>query len=153
MALLPLLLLSLLTISCTDSDCLVHSYQQTGSDVWLRADTLRYEIPEAPASGIYTISVEMRTGETFSYRYIYMAIERHMHHPDYLHCDTIRFDMARDGVHLDGRGSTITTFCRPALNIRLCKGQSGEVRLLHLMSREVLPDIREVGVRICKTDQ
>ena len=121
------------------------------NDGWKISDTLVYDLPPAPESGLYTISVEMRTGQKFLYRGVYVAMERNMQSPCYQHCDTVCFLMARDSIHMDSRGSTIQTFQHPVLNITLRKGQSGQIRLHHLMSREVLPDIREVGVRVVKS--
>lgn len=140
-------LLGLLLVGCTDS-VLVHRYEPVSDRGWVRTDTLCFFLPSASQTGDYILSLGMRHTSVFPYEGIWVVVETQLHRPSALLTDTLYFQAYDDqGVSLS-QGVNLLQREVPLRCLHLRCGQSGTVRLRHIMTRETIPAIREMGIRM-----
>lgn len=141
-----LLAVLFLTAACRRTT-FMHHYEHVSSEGWARTDTLRFRLPEVRDSGDYLLDLGMRYTATFPYRGVWVVAETRLCGDSVARRDTLYFAMAdetgapvTEGVSLLQHESRLTT-------LPLCKGDSPQIHIRHIMNREVIPGIREVGLR------
>ena len=148
---LLLVLLFLLCASCTKK-MIVHHYEHIDNDGWTRYDTLSFEIPPAAASGDYSLFLGMRYSNDMPYEGIWIEVETQFSHPHYASLDTLYFLTADSIGMLLGKGINLKQQEMPLSSLNLKEGQQGLVRVRHIMARNVLPFVRDIGIRVVQED-
>lgn len=137
----------LLTASCA-GDTLVHRYATLPADGWARRDTICFHLPQHTEDIGGTLTVGLRTKTGLGIMDIVLAVEQ---------CDSNAYVCRRDTVRYpltDSEGDALTSgvnfhqYETQHVPFRLEEGQQGCVRIYHLMTRETIPGITEVGIRI-----
>ncbi len=130
-----------------DPATLVHEYRQVkGGAGWNVRDTITIPVPPVSRAGDYVLGVGMRVDNRFSWEGVWVEAELQADTPRVHYTDTlfVRFydEKARpvaDGVSL------LQVEVRADKPVSLSQGQRGRLRLRHLMRRETLPHITDVG--------
>lgn len=142
-----LLVSTCILVACT-SKLLVHRYEHTRPEGWVRSDTIRFEIPEVPATAHYLISAGLRIDNKFPYQDLWIIMETRLEEPHLILHDTIDYAVTDEkGIPL-GDGINKRQQERPVRSLTLHKGQHGEVRFYHIMTREEVPGITDVGLTL-----
>lgn len=137
----------LLTASCA-GDTLVHRYAALPADGWARRDTVCFDLPGNAEDISGTLTVGLRTKTGVAIRDIVLAVEQ---------CDSDAFVIRRDTVCYpltDSEGDALTSgvnfhqYETQFVPFRMEKDRKGCVRIYHLMTRETIPGLTEVGIRI-----
>lgn len=137
----------LLTASCA-GDTLVHRYAALPADGWARRDTVCFDLPVYAEDICGTLTVGLRTKTGVAIRDIVLAVEQ---------CDSDAFVIRRDTVCYpltNSEGDALTSgvnfhqYETLFVPFRMEKDRKGCVRIYHLMTRETIPGIIEVGIRI-----
>lgn len=137
----------LLTASCA-GDTLVYRYAALPADGWARRDTVCFDLPGNVEDISGTLTVGLRTKTGVAIRDIVLAVEQ---------CDSDAFVIRRDTVCYpltDNEGDALTSgvnfhqYETQFVPFRMEKDRKGCVRIYHLMTRETIPGITEVGIRI-----
>lgn len=137
----------LLTASCA-GDTLVHRYATLPADGWARHDTVCFDLPGHVEDICGTLTVGLRTKTGVAIRDIVLAVEQ---------CDSDAFVIRRDTVCYpltDSEGDALTSgvnfhqYETQFVPFHMEKDRKGCVRIYHLMTRETIPGITEVGIRI-----
>ncbi len=140
--------------SCTDDALFVHQYAHPSHKSWGRTDTLHFQLPRVKDNADYQFSVGMRLHNTFPYEGLWLVAETRLQHPDVVMRDTLYFRaVGEDGMPL-GEGVSVQQSEQPLSPrpFELFKGQTGEVCIYHIMSREFIPAVLNVGLRIEKRE-
>lgn len=133
-----------------DPSTLVHEYRQVrGDEGWNVRDTIRIPVPAVPADADYRLSVGMRVTNAFSWEGVWVEAELVVDTPHVRHADTL-FVRVYDGQARPlAEGVNLLQVEVPApKSVHLRRGQKGSLRLRHLMRRETLPFITDVGVAL-----
>ena len=137
----------LILASCTNGT-LVHQYETVDNDGWVRADTIYFDLPAATETGDYGLSVAMRYANSFPYEGIWIIAEGKMKKPTTHWRDTLYFRMAdNEGIPM-GHGVVVMQNDTLVRTMHMQKGQNGSLRIWHIMRREVMPSVREVGIKV-----
>lgn len=144
---LTILTAALLAVSCI-GNTVQHQYRHIGSEGWDRNDTLTFAIPPARVSGTHSISTELRTSTAFPYTKVCMVREVMLTRPLAALRDTVCVDTEVNGISPDASGVTIKSYSHTDSLLVLREGQEGTVRLYHIMSKETIPHILDVGIKI-----
>ena len=138
-------------VGCTKGT-LIHRYETVGQQGWERTDTLVFALPEVATQGQHRLTVSLRYDNTFPYEGIWLVVEGHLKDPSQQWRDTVYFATAdEEGTPL-GHGVSLMQNDVVVRDFQLSEGQSGSLRLWHIMHREVMPEIRDVGIKIEQTD-
>ena len=131
-------------VSCTEN-VFVHSFSTISEEGWRRTDTLVFPIPASPTAISGKAYVEVRFDNSFPYEELWLEVETAM--GDRHRCDTIRCLLGEK----NGRGFNLLQYEHLAGDILLQEGDTAFIRVHHLMECEIVPHLREVGIRVEKT--
>ncbi len=142
-----LLYILLCGVACTRGTRL-HHYQAVPRTGWSRADTLVFPLPASPADTSYRGTLGMRVSPAFPYRTLWLALRYDLSHPDTSYTDTLCCAFCDSTGRLTGLGITRLQYQHPLPPFRLRAGQGGNLRIHHLMKKESIPEVYEVGIRM-----
>ena len=140
-------ILTLLLSSCI-GDIVQHQYRHISMDGWSRNDTIAFELPPANMEGRYAVDTEIRSAHQFPYRRVYLIRELSLQSPIKIHKDTVCIEMGSSEAYSKGKGVTMKAYSHSDTTLVLKKGQKGNMKLYHIMSREVLPHITDIGIKV-----
>ena len=145
---MAVLAIALLLMSSCVGNTLHHQYIHIDRAGWNRNDTLVFNVKPATSNGMYCVSTEIRTTASFPYKELCMVRELLVEKPLSVRKDTIRIDTGTRGILNEGRGVTLMTFSVDDSTLTLIEGQKCRVKMYHIMSREQLPHIVDIGIKI-----
>lgn len=141
--------------SCSDSRT-YDRYKSVSLQGWSRKDTLTFDIPRQ-WEGKYQLDLCLRAAQTYPYRNISMIIERKVIYyrqrkkREKTYNDTINCEIVNDkGILAGQKGITSTEIRQAITSFRLNRNDSMHVTIHHIMNRESLPGISDVGIRLLK---
>lgn len=149
-----LLILSVLLLTAA---CLRHpaafEYQSTSDDGWEPGDTLRFHIDSLHHRGNYNLSLGLRTSASTPYPFqsIWLVVRQQWHNPDTLMTDTVECRMTNSKGDVTGKGVSVYAFTKNLKQLSLPQGTSADITINHIMRREVLPGVINVGIRLDPT--
>ena len=141
---------ALLSLTGCNEHVIYHSYRHVPGSGWSRRDTLTFDIDTVRAEATYQFELGLRSTDSYPYTVIWLAVEREFSHPDTLRRDTVKCQLMDPVTHRMGKGIYMYQYDVPVPPMALRRGQTGQVRIIHLMQREVLPGIHDVGVLISR---
>lgn len=123
------------------------SFRPVPAHTWSRTDTAVFLVPAAEEPIVRDLRVSLRLGRLFPYSEVYLLVERMMQDSAALPVrdtvcvpvtDTLE-PLRSDGLNLVCRQSAPVPLPQPA-------GQDCEIRVTHLMHRDPLPHVSDVGI-------
>ena len=140
-------LLPLLCMACT-RHTLIHSFRAIPEEGWRRSDTLVFTLPPSPDDAEYALYIDLRLHNRFPYRELWLAVEHHLPDSSLISRDTLCYHLSDESGNLCGQGINLLQYETRAGTLPLRTGEETQIRIHHLMRRETLPYIMEVGVRV-----
>lgn len=145
-----LLLTVVLFLAGCDRSTLMHSYQPLKDNCWDRTDTVCFTLPALTQDDNYSVLIGLRLTNNYPYEQLVMQVEQDLQHPTAHRLDTITYRLTENNGEFSERGVDYFQFETQGLPLDLKKGQTGMIRIRHLMHREVLPGIMDVGIHISR---
>lgn len=152
---IALMVIAMGAASCSDPRT-YDRYESVSLQGWSRKDTLTFDIPRQ-WEGNYQLDLCLRAAQTYPYRNISMIIERKVIYyrqrkkREKTYNDTINCEIVNDkGILAGQKGITSTEIRQAIISFRLNRNDSMQVKIRHIMSRESLPGISDVGIRLLK---
>ena len=141
--------------SCSDPRT-YDQYKSVSLQGWQRNDTLSFDIPRQ-WEGNYQLDLCLRAAQTYPYRNLSVIIERKViyfrqrkklekTYNDTVNCEVINVK----GTLVGHKGITSTEILQAVTSFRLNRNDSLQVKIHHIMNRESLPGISDVGIRLLK---
>ena len=137
-----------LSLSACTGGTAFHRYKPLPPEGWDRRDTVQFDLPKAERDIDGTLFVGLRKTANLRYRDVVLAVEQRLMSPLFYRCDTVRYLLTDDEGFALSPGVNHHQYESQHVPFHLQKGQSGSVRIRHLMRHEVIPDITELGIRI-----
>ena len=132
---------------CTGST-LYHRYQPLPDTGWERRDTIWFDLPIAEGSLDATLSIGLRWTGDIPLEEVVIGIEQQWESSCTHHSDTIRFRLTDSEGNAVGTGINIHQSEASGAHLLLKEGLQGRIGIHHLMTREPIPGITEIGIRI-----
>lgn len=130
-----------------DESIFYHASRLLPDNEWHRKDTLCFYLDTLSKDYKHLIpQIGIRTTDQYPYRSIWMAVEGQFARPDTAFCDTIECILTDSVNRPTGEGIHLYQHLMPLTPLSLKKGQSGQIRIRHLMIRETLPGIHDAGI-------
>ncbi len=138
------------TLSCT-SDAIYRSYQSVPIDGWDAADPLVFSIDSLKESGNYALLLNLRTStiESYDFRTLYLEV-RSQWGDQSLRCDTVACHLSDERGEIKGDGVARYQYTFPVAQLSLTAPNPGRITVRHIMRREILEGISDVGIEIIK---
>ena len=150
-----LLLWSMSTTSCNDPRTYDH-YESVSVKGWERNDTLTFNLPRQ-WEGSYELSLGLRASQTFPYRSVSLIVEsaiinyKHKKKLERMRRDTIHCEIITDKGMLAGQdGISNTEIRQHVASFQLNRNDSLHITIHHVMSRNSIPGISDIGLRLQK---
>ena len=139
--------LVVLLSSCSDGVA-YDKYRSTPVDGWERDDTLTFDVPRLHFAGRYAQTLGLRVNGAYPFTTVSLLVERVVEPGHRVYADTIECRLYDDNGNILGRGVTTYqyNFTLPPLNLRA--GASLHVGVSHIMKRDPLPGVSDVGFRL-----
>ena len=152
---ISLMVITMGAASCSDPRT-YNRYKSVSLQGWSRKDTLTFDIPRQ-WEGKYQLDLCLRAAQTYPYRNISMIIERKVIYyrqrkkREKTYNDTINCEIINDkGILVGHKGITSTEIRQAITSFHLNRNDSMQVKIHHIMSREIIPGISDIGVKILK---
>lgn len=127
-----------------------YTFRSTPVDGWERGDTLTFPIDTLRREGLYHLDLCIRTSSSqpYPFRSLWLEIRRQGNAPSLCHTDTLVCHLVDPKGDPQGRGVAILQYDFPLDTLYLPAGSCGTVSVRHVMSRDLLPGIVNVGIRL-----
>lgn len=147
---LSALLMGLFLAAC-GGDTWYHSYRPAGKDGWARTDTLTFVLPSLSADTVLDASVGLCITHSFPYQRLWMALEVRNDSAGTVFSDTLCYELCDSAGRFTGSGVTSLQYEQLFSPIPLSARGANTLFLYHLMKKETVPSVKEVGVRLSGT--
>lgn len=139
--------LLLLTASC-EQRTVLHAYKPTAIEGWEKNDSLIFPVDSLPRTGRYNLMLGLRTTSAYPYQEVWIIVDTRLRQPRFEHSDTLHCQLVNAKGDIRGRGVSTYQYDFPLDAKYLLRGQRGQIRIHHMMKREILPGISDVGIEI-----
>lgn len=140
----------LLLFSSCDNGVVYDTYNHTQIEGWEKNDTLVFDVPRLVSSGRYRMEVGLRTNGTFPFTGLSVVVEQTVIPGYKTFTDTLRCRLTDEKGNVLGRGVSCFQYNFILSDVDLAKGDSLHVRVRHIMKREILPGISDVGLKVTR---
>jgi gliding motility-associated lipoprotein GldH len=138
----------LLTLMSCGQRTVLHVYKSVPLEGWEKNDSLIFPVDSLPRTCRYDLSIGLRTASSYPYQEVWLIVDTRLQRPRYEHSDTVRCQLVNAKGDTRGRGVSISQYAFPVDSKYLLRGQRGQIRVHHMMKREILPGISDVGIRM-----
>lgn len=148
-----LLMVAVALCACTPGTP-YHRFLPLSQEGWDRADTVAFDLPVIADARECKLQVELRATRLFPYTDLWIGVEQRDSDQVLLCYDTLHIDMADSTGRLDGHGLTLLEYASAPLSLAsMPKGECRQVRLFHLMSRETVAGLLDVGLCVSRSQR
>ena len=141
-----ILWLSLWFVSCNQKEYLCSTYRPVPIEGRETNDTLTIPVDTVRQHGEYAVEVGVRSTRIYPYKYLYLLVETTLKNPDTLMVDTVMCEITDVKGNFQGNGLSIYGKVFPVAVMNMRKGQYGEIKLRHIMRRNPLPGLSDIGI-------
>ena len=149
--------LVMLCCCCTGNQVYDH-YQNVPISGWDKADVLSYDVTALRDSGWYATDLGLRMNNMYPFLSVTMVVSQAVYHPTaagkkepYLQPsmvknDTINCSLRDDNGKVKGQGIIFYQYHYHVSAMKLQQGDSLHITVRHLMKREILPGLSDIGI-------
>ena len=142
-----LAILSLLFLSGCTGNVAYNKYEGIPTRGWLRADTMKFEA-EIRDSATYESFIAMRIDNSFPYVGLSVIVEQSILHgkdkPKILR-DTVNCELIDKHGNIKGSGLSRFQYEFPVTDIALSPDDKVTTKIYHIMNKDTIPSVTEVG--------
>lgn len=147
------LTIALLLMAGCRQRTIYHHYCATPVEGWEMIDTLTYTVDTLTQTDNYAIELGVRTSQAVGYPFqtLWIEVRQVWYTPGGAleqRCDTLACKMTNPMGDSKGQGTSMHQFCYGLDTLRLSRGTWGYLRVRHIMRRDLLPGVTDVGIRI-----
>lgn len=120
-------------------------YVPTPVDGLERNDTVAFDVPPVASTGRYRQEVGLRITAGFPFKELALEVRQTVEPGHRVRVDTLTCRLYDDGGNLLGHGLSVFQYGFILADTELHKGDSLHVRIRHVMKRQILPGITDIG--------
>lgn len=126
------------------------AYRSAPTDGWEQGDTLQFHVDSLARTGRYQLTLGLRTSvaKPCPFQSVWIVMRQHWHHPDTVMTDTVECRLTNAKGDVTGDGVTLYTTTCPVKQLWLDQGASADISVAHIMRREILTGVADVGIRL-----
>lgn len=143
-----MLLLTVLLAAC-ERNTYFHAFLPLSQQGWNRQDTVSFLLPDSMEREECCVEVEVRAVRSYPYADLWLALIQSDSLRNVLHVDTLRMDMTDENGIFTGHGLSFLEYSSGAVKLVAdSAGECSQVSICHLMNRERINGLTDVGVRV-----
>ncbi|WP_347719855.1 gliding motility lipoprotein GldH [uncultured Alloprevotella sp.] len=140
-------LLLLIVVGCGQRRVETYCFRATPVDGWETTDSLVFPIDTIHQAGRYRLSIGVRTSAANPYPFQTLALSITTRlQGKKAQRDTALCSLTDKDGDVNGQGVSLYQYAFPVSELHLEKGQTGTVTVQHLMRRNLLPGVANVGI-------
>jgi gliding motility-associated lipoprotein GldH len=136
--------------SCSHSETPCHSYQEVPTEGWEQQHSLTFNIDTIRKTAYYRVIVNVRTTNAYPFQSLWLLVHQQYSRPQLSSKDTVVCVFTDQQGNPLRHGISLRQYSDSATSLLLRKGQYGTVTVSHIMRRNILSGISDVGVEIRK---
>ena len=144
---LSVALMVILLTACTQKT-VYHHYQHISTEGWERQDVVDFQIAPIKTSGNYQEEIGVRMQQDFPFTSMSVLVQQTIYPSMQYHYDTLECQFMDQQGKVMGDGISYYQYRFPLKTIALKEGDSLAVSIYHIMKRETLPGITDVGLKL-----
>lgn len=121
-------------------------YRSTPVNGWEPKDTLFFPIDSVDRAGRYVLSVGVRTTALYPFQSLWLVVKQQWRRPDSGRLDTVVCRFTNEAGNPDSRGLSLNQYEFPVDTVSLGPGMRGHVTVRHIMHRDILPGVSDIGL-------
>lgn len=139
---------AILVFNCCTGPTIYHSYQTLEEAGWAKHDTLTFQLPQDSIPDTYSIKIGLRTTDDYRYTSLWLVMEQDLQKKGVFVRDTINYPITDKNGGTIGKGFSSHQQEIPVKSLSVTKEGGTTVRLFHIMKREVIPGVQDVGINV-----
>lgn len=126
-----------------------YQYGSVSVNGWEPGDTVVLYVPPLEQGGAYAMQLGLRTSNTVPYpfRELWLMVKQEWASGQTF-ADTLQCTLATPAGDASGKGVALNQYEFPLPVRQLAKGDSARICINHIMRRDLLPGITDVGIRL-----
>ncbi len=130
----------------------LYEYRSTPLEGWESADTLVFAVDSLREGGSYSLDLLLRTSTAIPYpfRKLWLVVKQSWHLPAAGRIDTLACELVNADGDICGDGVLHYRYSFPVDTLVLPEGARGRLAVFHIMRRERLKGISDVGLVLKK---
>lgn len=143
--------LSLTIMACRQKPAFF-AFHSTPVEGWEQGDTLHFHVDSIEQTGNYHMLMGIRYSAATAYPFqsLWLVVRQHWHKPEMQRCDTVECKLTNADGDIKGTGVSIYQVEQPFMDLQLEQGATADISINHIMRREMLPGITDVGLKISR---
>ena len=142
-------LLLLIVVGCGQRRVETYCFRATPVDGWETTDSLVFPIDTVHQAGRYRLSIGVRTSAANPYPFQTLALSITTRlQGKKAQRDTALCSLTDKDGDVNGQGVSLYQYVFPVDELHLENGQTGTITVQHLMRRNLLPGVANVGIRL-----
>lgn len=137
-------------LQACDGRVVYDKYASTNVEGWERSDTLVFAVPGLKASGRYRQEIGLRINSAYPFTALSLLVERTVEPGHRVSKDTLNCRLYDGKGNALGAGVGYFQYDFILSDDDLRQGDSLNVRVHHIMMREILPGISDIGLRLIR---
>lgn len=133
-------------------------YVHTSVEGWHQSDTLTFSLGPVAEGGAYEPTIGLRINSSYPFTALTLILKSEIFHQDNGAANpinegstTVNFSLTDSDGNIRGSGTNIYQYSFPLKSLLLEKGDSMALHVYHIMKRNPLPGITDVGVTLTAT--
>ena len=136
--------------SCTRNAIYNEKYHSMPDANWLQRDTLHFSVPPIEEDGIYESFIGIRLTDRFPYANLTLRVEQQFFPSAVTDSQTIKCQFTDQHGVFNGTGVGLHEYSFPINMMKLNAGDSIQATICHIMNKDTIPQITEVGYIVKK---
>ena len=150
--LFSLLFVLALSLSCDRERTVCFTYRPTPVEGWEQHNALTFPIDSVQQTGEYNLSIGVRTTYDYPFQTLWFQVTTRLEHSHLELLDTLVCQVTDPQGNTLGHGISIFQYVYPLTSVHLNVGQRGTITVKHIMRRNMLPGVSDVGVVLRKKE-
>lgn len=146
------LLLITLALAATLLSCerktLYSHFTDIDLDGWTKSDTVTFCVTDIPQTGFHDETLCLRTTAEYPFQSLTLVVQQSRRADDEGRTDTLSLRLVDSRGNPTGDGVSLSQHRFPLRNISLETGDTLRLRVWHIMKRETLPGVVNVGLTV-----
>lgn len=145
------LLLAFILTSCdNDQQTLCYRYVSIPVEGWEIQNSISFPIDTIKTESDYAITLGLRTTNRYPFQSIWLLVKQRWYNPDTTFMDTVKCVLMDNFGNESGSGISFKQNEYSIKNVHLKSKQSGSINISHIMRRNILEGISDVGIKLEK---
>jgi len=144
--------IALFTIYSCGDGVVFDTYNHVPLSGWEKSDTLFYDVPPLVQDSRYRQTLGLRINQSYPFTGLTFVIDQTVEPGHRLFADTVRCRLIDSKGNMLGKGVNYYQYDFIISEVNLNRGDSLHLGIRHIMKRETLPGIADIGVKISRSE-